>query len=48
MINNFLWSCEQPVWPNALQEAVGHSRLKMRCFLLGSVETPLEWCRQFS
>jgi len=48
---NFLQNCffqnirqlswEQLVRSNALQEVVGHSRLKMCCFLLGSVETQL-------
>ena len=41
-LEKFLWSCEQPVRSNALQEAVGHSRLKMYCFvtlLLRSVST---------
>jgi len=37
----FCGSCEQPVQSNALQEAVGHSCLKMRCFMLDSVEKRL-------
>jgi len=34
-------SCEQSVRSNVLQEAAGHSYLKMCCFTLGSVETHL-------
>jgi len=43
----FCESCKQRVRSNALQEAVGHGRLKMWCFTLGSVETQLGWCCKF-
>jgi len=38
-LDNFLWKLRTTVRWNALQEAVGHSHLKMCCFLLRSVGT---------
>ena len=43
----FCESCKQRVRSNALQEAVGHGRLKCDVFTLGSVETQLGRCRKF-